>query len=88
MLYGKSAGSFGREASRSRVWWRSMTPDEYYIYSRLLIGFYASSPGSRSPDASAALGVGEPLAAKMTFDLWREGTIGHGDEEPGEIVPT
>lgn len=23
----------------------------------------------------------------MTFDLWRDGTISHGDEEPGEIVP-
>ncbi len=65
-----------------------MTPDEYYIYSRLLIGFYVSSPGARSTDASAALGIAEPLAAKMTFDLWRDGTLSHGDEEPGEIVPT
>jgi hypothetical protein len=65
-----------------------MTPDEYYIYSRLLIGFYISAPGSLSTDAGAALGIADPLAAKMTFDLWRDGTIGHGDEEPGEIVPT
>jgi hypothetical protein len=24
----------------------------------------------------------------MTFDLWRDGIISHGDGEPGEIVPT
>ena len=65
-----------------------MTPDEYYIYSRLLIGFYVSSPGARATDASVALGIAEPLAAKITFDLWQYGTISHGDEEPGEIVPT
>jgi hypothetical protein len=66
-----------------------VTPDEYYIYSRLLIGFYVSSPGARATDASVALGIAEPLAAKMTFDLWRDdGTISHGDEKPGEIVPT
>jgi len=65
-----------------------VTPDEYYIYSRLLIGFYVSAPGARSTDASTALGIAEPLAAKMTFDLWRDGTLSHGDEEPGEIVPT
>lgn len=65
-----------------------MTPDEYYIYYLLLIGFYASSPGAGSTDASTALGIAGPLAAKMTFDLWRDGTISHGDEDPGEIVPT
>ena len=65
-----------------------MNPDEYYFYRNMVIGFYATNPGSGQAGVVGAIGISRQAVDRITFDLWREGLLSHGENEIQELVPT